>query len=76
MVLRGAALAAVTELVAGDPVPAERIGSAIALIWLAVKLREAREALRQVIRERNTYAQLVEAWAFQPATEDYRRPER
>jgi hypothetical protein len=49
------------------------IGSAIALIWLAVKLRDTREALRQIIRERNTYAQLVEAWAFQPA-DTSRRP--
>jgi hypothetical protein len=49
------------------------IGSAIALIVLAVKLRDTREALRQMIRERNTYAQLVEAWAFQPA-DTGRRP--
>ena len=51
------------------------IGSAIALLVLTVKLREAREALRQMIKERNTYAQLVEAWAFQPA-DTGRRPER
>jgi hypothetical protein len=50
------------------------IGSAIALIVLAVKLRDTREALRQMIKERNTYAQLAEAWAFKPAAQDRGRP--
>ncbi len=49
------------------------IGSAIALIVLTIKLRDTREALRQMIKERNTYAQLVEAWAFQPGAADTRR---
>jgi hypothetical protein len=49
------------------------IGSAIALIVLTVRLRDTREALRQMIKERNTYAQLVEAWPFQPAAADTRR---
>jgi hypothetical protein len=52
------------------------IGSAIALFVLTIKLRDTREALRQMTRERNTYAQLAETWAFQPAAaETGRRPE-
>ncbi len=50
------------------------IGSAIALIVLSMKLRDTREALRKMIKERNTYAQLAEAWAFEPAAADRRRP--
>ena len=49
------------------------IGSAIALVVLAIKLRDTREALRQMIKERSTYAQIVEARPFQSASAGNRR---
>jgi hypothetical protein len=41
------------------------IGSAIAIIFLAVRLREARDQLSQVTHERDAYARTIQAIAPQ-----------
>jgi hypothetical protein len=46
------------------------IGPAIALIVLTIRLRDTRDQLGRMRRERNTYARTIEAALPAPATKD------
>ena len=70
-----AVLQRITELAIGAPASGPQIENekADSATDATTKMLEA--SLRQMIRERNTYAQLAEAWAFEPAAaQDRRRP--